>query len=248
VSRARRLLVVLWLNLALVAGLVIVGVTAHSVGVLAEGGDYLLDAAGVGVALVALRLTTRPRGPGRAAVYPKATSAAALINAGWLLALELLVVAVATDRLLTRVPRVAGLPVLVMSGIAALVMAAGALILRADRAGESGAGEDLAAGGEAAGGEAGAGEGGAGELDLSVAAVLLDTTADAAAAAGVAAAGGLILIMHGWFWLDPAVACAVAAVVAYHAAGLIRKALRSLRAPTAGSAPAAATGDRAAGR
>ncbi len=100
---------------------------------------------------------------------------------------------------------------LVMSGIAAVVMAAGALILRADRAGD---------------------EGGAGERDLSVAAVLLDTTADA----GVAAAGGVILATRGWFWLDPAVACGVAVVVAYHAAGLIRKAVRRLRAPAPGPA------------
>ena len=214
-SRARRLLVVLGLNLALVAGLAAAGVTAHSVAVLAEAGDYLLDAAGVGVALFALRLTTRPPGPGRPGGHPKATSAAALINAGWLLALELLVAAVAVDRLLTRVPRVAGLPVLVMSGTAAVVMAAGALILRTDRPDD---------------------EGGTGERDLSVAAVLLDTTADAAAAAGVAVAGGVILAARGWYWLDPAVACAVAVVVAYHAAGLIRKAMRGLRAPAAGPA------------
>ena len=40
---------VLTLNLALVAGLAIAGARAHSLAVLAEGGDYLLDAAGVGV-------------------------------------------------------------------------------------------------------------------------------------------------------------------------------------------------------
>jgi cobalt-zinc-cadmium efflux system protein len=97
--------------------------------------------------------------------------------------------------------------VLVVSGVAALVMAAGALVLRADTGGD----ED------------------GGERDLSVAAVLLDTVADAAAAAGVAAAGAVILVTGGWYWLDPAVALAVAAVVAYHALALIRKVLRRLR-------------------
>jgi Co/Zn/Cd efflux system component len=58
-SRIQRLTVVLALNGALVAGLVAVGVTAHSLAVLAEGGDYLLDAAGVGVALVAIWLSER---------------------------------------------------------------------------------------------------------------------------------------------------------------------------------------------
>ena len=157
------LIVVLVLNLALVAGLVAVGVTAHSLAVLAEGSDYLLDAAGVGVALLAIRLSERPPSRARPDGYPNATSFAALINAGWLLVLELIVAAAAADRLLNRTPAVHGLPVLVVSGIAALVMAAGALILRGD--------EDDS--------EDQAGE----RTDLSVAAVLLDTIADAAAAA-----------------------------------------------------------------
>jgi Co/Zn/Cd efflux system component len=45
------LIIVLVLNLGLVAGLVTVGITAHSLAVLAEGGDYLLDSAGMAVAL-----------------------------------------------------------------------------------------------------------------------------------------------------------------------------------------------------
>ena len=135
-TRTHRLIVVLLLNLGLVAGLVAVGVTAHSIAVFAEGGDYLLDAAGVGVALLAVRLAARPASPARPAGYPNATSVAALINAGWLLVLELLVAAAALDRLATgRVP-VDGLPVLVMSGIAALVMMGGAFVLGGDE-GES---------------------------------------------------------------------------------------------------------------
>jgi cation diffusion facilitator family transporter len=200
--------VVLTLNLALVAGLVTVGLTAHSVAVLAEGSDYLLDAAAVGVALLAIRLSARPATAARPAGYPNATTIAALVNSGWLLVLELLVAAAAIGRLVTGTPQVDGLPVLVVSGIAALVMAAGALILR---------------------GDATAGPGQEAERDLSVAAVLLDTVADAAAAGGVAAAGGIILATGGWYWLDPAVALAIAAVGAYHAVGLLRKALSRLR-------------------
>lgn len=195
-SRVQRLTVVLVLNLALVGGLVAVGIGAHSLGVLAEGGDYLLDAAGAGLALLAIRLSARgARGGG---LGP--TGTAALINAGWLLALELIVAGVSIDRLATRTPPVHGLPVLVASGIAALVMMAGVLILRGDDDGE--------------------------ERDLSVAAVLLDTAADAAAAAGVAAAGAVILVAQGWYWLDPAVALTIAVLVAYHAVALIRTILR----------------------
>jgi cobalt-zinc-cadmium efflux system protein len=196
VSRTQRLLVVLALNLSLVAGLVAVGVNAHSLAVLAEGGDYLLDAAGVGVALFAIRLASRGHRD------PSAT--AALLNAGWLLVLELLVAGAALDRLITGESKVDGLPVLIVSGVAALVMAAGAFILHND--------QDA--------------EGAAPERDLSVAAVLLDTTADAAAAAGVAAAGGIILATGGWYWLDPAVALTIALIVAYHALALISKVLR----------------------
>jgi cation diffusion facilitator family transporter len=205
-SRAQRLVVVLVLNLALVAALVAVGVTAHSLAVLAEGSDYLLDAAGVGVALLALRLSVRPVSQARPGGYPNATSIAALVNAGWLLALELLVAAAAIDRLVTGTPQVHALPVLVVSGIAAVVMTAGARVLHGDVADER-----------------------TQERDLSIAAVLLDTVADAAAAAGVAAAGAIILATGGWYWLDPAVALAIAIVVAYHALALLRKVHRQLR-------------------
>lgn len=211
-SRPQRLTVVLALNLALVAGLVAAGVGAHSLAVLAEGGDYLLDAAGVGVALLAIRLSARPASRARPRGHPNATSIAALVNGGWLLVLELLVASAAADRLLTGTSQVDGLPVLVVSGIAALVMAAGAFILRGD------AHDD---------------EGETGERDLSVAAVLLDTVADAAAAAGVAAAGAIILVTGGWYWLDPAVALTVAVIVAYHALALIRKVLGRLRSAAA---------------
>jgi len=207
-SRTQRLIVVLVLNLGLVVGLVAVGVTAHSIAVLAEGGDYLLDAAGVAVALVAIWLAARPATQARPGGHPNATSVAALINAGWLLILELVVAAAAVDRLITRRVPVDGLPVLVMSGVAAVAMLAGALVLRGDDEDE----ED-------------------GERDLSMAAVLLDTVADAAAAAGVAAVGAIILVTGGWYWLDPAVALTIAVVVAYHALALIRKVLTRLRSP-----------------
>ena len=203
VSRTQRLLVVLTLNLVLVAGLVIVGVSSHSLAVLAAGGDYLLDAAGVGVALFAIRLAARSRQEG----HLGPTDIAALVNAGWLLALELLVAGAALDRLINYTPQVDGLPVLIVSVAAALVMAAGALILH------RGQGR----------------EGQKQERDLSVAAVLLDTVADAAAAAGVALTGGIILATNGWYWLDPAVALTIAVVVAYHALVLIRKVLTRVR-------------------
>ena len=207
-SRTRRLLVVLALNLGLVGALVAAGVTAHSLAVLAEGGDYLLDAAGVGVALLAIRLSSRPAKSAQRDGAPKAPNVAALINSGWLLVLEMLVAAAAVDRLTTGARQVDGLPVLIVSSIAALVMAAGALILHGD-------GDDD--------------EDETDEHDLSVAAVLLDTIADAAAAAGVAVAGAIILATGGWYWLDPAAALTIALIVGYHAIVLLRRVLLRLR-------------------
>lgn len=206
--RTRRLLLVLALNLALVGALVAVGVTAHSLAVLAEGTDYLLDATGVGVALLAIRLSARPlRGVRRDGAL-KGSSVAALINSGWLLVLEVFVAAAAVDRLTTGTHQVHGLPVLIVSGIAALVMAGGVVILRGD-------GDDD--------------EDEIGERDLSVAAVLLDTIGDTAAATGTAATGAIILATGGWYWLDPAVALIIALVVICHAIALIRKVLIRLR-------------------
>jgi cobalt-zinc-cadmium efflux system protein len=79
-------------------------------------------------------------------------------------------------------------------------------------------------------------EGETGERDLSIAAVLLDTVADAAAPAGVAAMGAIILATAGWYWLDPAVALTIAVIVAYHAFVLIRKVLGRLRSAAANTA------------
>ena len=128
VSQSQRLALVLGLNLALVAALVIVGVTAHSLGVLAAGVDYLADAAAIAVSLFAIQLAHRPE---RSAAHANATNIAALINAGWLLALNV-------DRGdcdqtpgVGR-PRVHGLPVLIVSAIAAVVMLAGAPIVGTD--------------------------------------------------------------------------------------------------------------------
>ena len=197
-SRTQRLAVVLLLNLALVAALVAVGLAAHSLAVFAAGADYLADAAAICVSLLAIWLAARPRG------YPHATIIAALVNAGWLLILNTAVIAAAIQHLAAGTHRVDGLPVLLVSAIAAAVMLAGALVLGGD-------GDDD------------------GAEDLNVKAVLLDTAADAAAAAGVAVSGAIILAARGWYWLDPATALVIAVIVGYHALKLTRKITVALR-------------------
>lgn len=199
-SRTERLWVVLIANLALVGALIGVGIAAHSLGVWAEGADYLADAAAVGVSIFAIELARRPPTPRRPHGYPRATRYAALINAAWLLVLSVLIAASAIERLAAGVHRVHGLPVLIVSAIAAAVMVGGALLL-------GGGIDDDAEQGQ----------------DLNLRAVLLDTVADAAAATGVAAAGAVIYASHGLYWLDPAVALTIAVVVGYHAARLLSR-------------------------
>jgi cobalt-zinc-cadmium efflux system protein len=213
-TRTRRLWAVLAADVALVAALVLVGIGAHSLGVLAEGADYLADAAGVAVALLAVRIGRRPGG------HPKATRYAAAANAGWLLVLCLLVTAGAVHRLLTGTREVHGLPVLVVSGLAAAVMLAGALLLGGDVDDEQ---LDPEGAGPPHGRDADVYEA------LTVRAVLLDTAADAAAATGVAVAGGVILLAGGLYWLDPAVALVISIVVAWHAARLLLHIRRALQ-------------------
>jgi cobalt-zinc-cadmium efflux system protein len=189
----------LLLNAGLVTALVVTGLAAHSLAVFAAGADYLADAAAIGVSLLSIWLAARPRG------YPRATTIAALVNAGWLLILNTGIAVAAIWHLAAGARHVEGLPVLIVSCIAAVVMLAGALVLGGDA-------DD-------------------GEEDLNVRAVLLDTAADAAAAAGVAVSGAVILGAGRWYWLDPATALVIAVIIGYHAMNLTRKIAAALRSP-----------------
>jgi cobalt-zinc-cadmium efflux system protein len=195
-TKDKRLALVLLLNGGMVIALVIVGLTAHSLGVLAAGGDYLGDAAGVALSLTALRMTRHEHG------HPRATSYAALANASFLLIVTIIVIVEALRRLLDGAPHVDGLPVIIVSVIAGLVMAICAFII-----------------------------GTVEEGDLNMRSVMLDTLADGVSAAGVAASGAIILATDSTYWLDPAVALGIAAIIAYHAIKLIRDVLLVLRRP-----------------
>ena len=208
-SRVQRLLIVLALNFSLVAALVAVGLAAHSLGVFAAGADCLADAGAVGVSLLAIRLAALPPSPSRPHGYRHATNVAALINAGWLLALYIAIGVAAIWHLAAGTRPVEGLPVLIVSAVASVVLLAGALVLGGDL--DDDGSED-------------------GEGDLNVKAVLLDTAADSAAAAGVAISGAIIFGTGGLYWLDSATALAIAIVVGYHAAKLLRKITAALRA------------------
>ncbi|GAB3669013.1 hypothetical protein GCM10027596_40640 [Nocardioides korecus] len=114
------------LNLLLIGGLVIVGLSAHSLGVLAAGGDSLADSLAIALGLFAIRL--RDRAGGRS----KATTVVAGLNGSLLLLVTLGVMVEAVRRLVSHSPQVQGLPVLIASVVTMLTMLVCAVIAGGD--------------------------------------------------------------------------------------------------------------------
>src|ERR1700757_5004848 len=133
-SQRRRLGCVLALNVLMIGALVVAGLTAHSLGVLAAAADFAADSVGLILGLVAIWHRDRRRAT---AGHPsRATTVVALINGAALLTVTVLVLAEAVQRLQHGTPEVHGLPVLIVSGISTLVMLAGAAILGFSAGGE----------------------------------------------------------------------------------------------------------------
>jgi cation diffusion facilitator family transporter len=122
-SQRRRLTILLGLNLAMIVGLVIVGFAAHSLGVLAAGGDYVADSTAIGLGIYAVAVRDRTGD------QSKAPTVVAAINATALLAVSALVAVEGVRRLVAGTPVVHGLPVLVVSAIATGVMVTGVFVL-----------------------------------------------------------------------------------------------------------------------
>jgi cobalt-zinc-cadmium efflux system protein len=112
------------------------------------------------------------------------------------------VIVEALRRLAGVAPHGEGPPVIVVSLIAGVVMAACALVI---------------------------GSVASDELDMR--SVLLDTLADGASALGVGVAGAVILLAHGAYWLGSAAALGIAAIIAYRAVRLIHDVVLVLREP-----------------
>jgi cobalt-zinc-cadmium efflux system protein len=191
-TREARLAAVFALNAVLIVGLIAVGLGAHSLGVLAAAGDYLADGAAIGLSLFTVRMSRRAATAKRSFGYHRTTILAAQVNASLIVAVTALVSVEAVRRLTGHVGEVDGLPVVIVSAVAAGVMIIGALLVRGDD-------------------------------DLNMRAVLLDTASDAVAAAGVAVTGAIILVTGRFYWLDPAVALALAVFIGWRALRLLRE-------------------------
>jgi cobalt-zinc-cadmium efflux system protein len=118
-----KLAIVLAVNVSMILALLLVGLLAHSLGVLAAGADYLGDALGTGLVLAAVMTRNRMRGQGRT------TSLAALANSSFLLVVTLGIAAEAVHRLLQGAPAVHGAAVVIVSVIAAIAMIGCAVVL-----------------------------------------------------------------------------------------------------------------------
>ncbi len=134
-SQRHRILIVLALNAALIVGLVIAGIAANSVSVLAAAGDTAADCLALVLGLIAIAL--RDRDPDHPHAH-RPIAVAALVNATLLLAVTVTVVVEAIARLREGSPAVEGLPVVIASVVTMIVMLAGAWVL-----GRSAATEDL---------------------------------------------------------------------------------------------------------
>ena len=131
-SQQRRLGIVLGLNLSLIAALVIVGLTAGSVGVLAAAGDTAADSIALVLGLIAVTVRDRSIDARHSLAIP----AVALINGSALLIVTVLIGVEATRRLLHGVPEVHGLPMLIVSIVTMAVLLVGAWVLGASAASE----------------------------------------------------------------------------------------------------------------
>lgn len=127
-TQSTRLTIVLALNIAMIAGLIIVGLSSHSLGVLAAGGDYVADSAAIGLGLLAINLSKHPRG------HPNAKTIVAMINVVFLLIVTSYVIIEAVHRLTTNTPDIQGLQAMIISIIATVAMIIGAVILAGDNA------------------------------------------------------------------------------------------------------------------
>jgi cobalt-zinc-cadmium efflux system protein len=195
VSRTWRLVTALGLNLALVVGQLVFGVAAHSLGLISDAGHNLADVAAVLTALVAVRYARRAATASRSFGYHRGTILAALVNAGAILAVTLLIVYGAVDRLGHPVQVRAG--VMVVVGLTACLVNTAAALVLYER----------------------------GKHDLNMRSALLHMGGDALASLGVAAVGVVILATGGFYWLDPVVSLGIAALIAAEAFRLVRQAV-----------------------
>lgn len=134
VGRERRLVIAIGLNVGIVVTQIVAGLAAGSLGLLADAAHNLTDVLAIGVSLVAVRLTRRPRTGQRSYGWHRATVLAALFNAASIIAVCAFVLVEAVDRLRDPQP-VEGGVVIVVASLGAVFNAIAAFVVH-DRSGD----------------------------------------------------------------------------------------------------------------
>jgi cobalt-zinc-cadmium efflux system protein len=112
----RRFLFALALNLAVLAAEVVGGILTGSLALLADAGHVFSDVGAISIGLLAAGLAARPGGPQRTFGYQRSEVVAALANGLALVAVSVLIVVAAVDRLADP-PEVEGAGVLALGAI-----------------------------------------------------------------------------------------------------------------------------------
>jgi cobalt-zinc-cadmium efflux system protein len=193
VTRTKRLWLVFIINAVMMIALAVVGFATNSLGVLAAAGEYIADAAAIGLTLFSLNLAKRPATARRSFGYHRATVLAALANTTLVLFVCGNVLVNAFWRLARGGETVRGGPAFVVSIIAMLSMGAAALLLLGD--------DDLSVR----------------SVLLDTAGDAL------ASGAVAIVSGIIWLTDGKYTWLDPIVAVAVVAFIGWHAWRLLRE-------------------------
>jgi cobalt-zinc-cadmium efflux system protein len=129
-TQQKRLGLVLGLNLLMITGLVIVGLSSNSLGVLAAAANYAADSTAILLGIIAIQVAKNSH------QHRKVTTYMAFINAAALLIVTAIVISVGIHRLTNQTQPILGLPVLIVSLIATIFMMIGAIILGKDAAKE----------------------------------------------------------------------------------------------------------------
>jgi len=132
-GQQRQLFLVLLLSACTMVAELVGGLLTNSLALLADASHMLSDVAALGLSLFAGWIAARPPSVRRTYGYYRAEILAALLNGALLVALAILIVVEACQRL-AQPPGVAGAPMMIVAAAGLLVNALGLWILRAGRA------------------------------------------------------------------------------------------------------------------
>lgn len=126
-TRERRLVLALGINLVIVVGQATFSFTAHSLGLLADAGHNLTDVVAVGLALIAVQWAKKPPSGRKSFGYHRGTILAAQANAVSIVAVTIFIAHEAWGRLAHPRP-VTGSIVVTVAGLAVVANTIAALL------------------------------------------------------------------------------------------------------------------------